>query len=141
LRGEAMQYVATAMRYGQVCSLESRNYDIMSLSSDVIGEELCVEGLLEFRYECVDSFCDESIWVWVGMAARAAIYSARHASLVGQDVLILKRASASRPSAEGIMASGCAALTGRTHGCTDQPANVKKSLANPEPSTHGTKRT
>jgi hypothetical protein len=32
-----------------------------------------------------------------------------------------------------------AALTGRTHGCTDQPANVKKSLANSEPSTHGTK--
>jgi hypothetical protein len=26
----------------------------------------------------------------------------------------------------------CAALTGRTHGCTDQPANVKKSLANSE---------
>src|SRR5437879_10652835 len=44
-------------------------------------------------------------------------------------------------SAEGIMASGlCAALTGRTHGCTDQPANVKKTLANSEPSTHGTKR-
>src|SRR6516165_11486688 len=40
------------------------------------------------------------------------------------------------------MASGlvCRA-TGRTHGCTDQPANVKKSLANSEPSTHGTKRT
>jgi hypothetical protein len=39
------------------------------------------------------------------------------------------------------MASGlCAALTGRTHGCTDQPANVKKTLANSEPSTHGTKR-
>src|SRR5258707_10051849 len=39
------------------------------------------------------------------------------------------------------MASGlCAALTGRTHGCTDQPANVKKSLANSEPSPHGTKR-
>ena len=36
------------------------------------------------------------------------------------------------------MASGlCAALTGRTHGCTDQPANVKKTLANSEPSTHG----
>jgi hypothetical protein len=35
------------------------------------------------------------------------------------------------------MASGlCAALTGRTHGCTDQPANVKKTLANSEPSTH-----
>src|SRR5205807_5738282 len=31
----------------------------------------------------------------------------------------------------------CAALTGRTHGCTDQPANVKKTLANSEPSTHG----
>src|SRR5262249_9107593 len=30
-----------------------------------------------------------------------------------------------------------AALTGRTHGCTDQPANVKKTLANSEPSTHG----
>jgi hypothetical protein len=40
------------------------------------------------------------------------------------------------------MASGlCAALTGRTHGCTDQPANVKKTLANSEPSTHGTKQT
>ena len=39
------------------------------------------------------------------------------------------------------MASGlCAALTGRTHGCTDQPANVKKTLANSEPSTHGTSR-
>jgi hypothetical protein len=40
------------------------------------------------------------------------------------------------------MASGlCAALTGRTHGCTDQPASVKKTLANSEPSTHGTQRT
>jgi len=40
------------------------------------------------------------------------------------------------------MASGlCAALTGRTHGCTDQPASVKKTLANSEPSTHGTSRT
>jgi hypothetical protein len=40
------------------------------------------------------------------------------------------------------MASGlCAALTGRTHGCTDQPANVKKTLANSEPSTHGTSET
>jgi hypothetical protein len=29
----------------------------------------------------------------------------------------------------------CTALTGRAHGCTDQPANVKKSLANLEPST------
>src|SRR5262249_53214021 len=29
-----------------------------------------------------------------------------------------------------------AALTGRTHGCTDQPAGVKKVLANSEPSTH-----
>jgi hypothetical protein len=37
------------------------------------------------------------------------------------------------------MASGhVTAQTGRTHGCTDQPANVKKSLANSEPSTHGT---
>src|SRR5215467_6523340 len=39
----------------------------------------------------------------------------------------------------------CPAVTstaqiGRTHGCTDQPANVKKSLANSEPSTHGTSR-
>src|SRR5215469_17471930 len=33
------------------------------------------------------------------------------------------------------------AQIGRTHGCTDQPADVKKSLANSEPSTHGTKRT
>src|SRR3984893_6146552 len=40
------------------------------------------------------------------------------------------------------MASGlCAALTGRTHGRADQPANVKKTLANSEPSTHGTKQT
>ena len=38
-------------------------------------------------------------------------------------------------------ANDAAALTGRTHGCTDQPADVKKSLANSEPSTHGTKRT
>jgi hypothetical protein len=28
----------------------------------------------------------------------------------------------------------------KTHGCTDQPAGVKKVLANPEPSTHGTNR-
>ena len=34
-----------------------------------------------------------------------------------------------------------AAQKGRTHGCTDQAANVKKALANGEPSTHGTKRT
>src|SRR5262249_25989377 len=33
------------------------------------------------------------------------------------------------------------ASKGRTHGCTDQPAGVKKVLANSEPSTHGTKRT
>jgi hypothetical protein len=40
------------------------------------------------------------------------------------------------------MASGLVRRAiGRTHGCTDQPANVKKSLANSEPSTHGTKRT
>src|SRR5262249_34765891 len=32
-------------------------------------------------------------------------------------------------------------LTGRTHGCTDQQCDVKISLANSEPSTHGTKRT
>jgi hypothetical protein len=45
-------------------------------------------------------------------------------------------------SAEGIMASGMrTALTGRTHGCTDQRRNVKIPLANSEPSTHGTKRT
>jgi len=31
-------------------------------------------------------------------------------------------------------------LTGRTHGCTDQQCDVKISLANSEPSTHGTKR-
>jgi len=30
------------------------------------------------------------------------------------------------------------ALTGRTHGRTDQQRDVKISLANPEPSTHGT---
>jgi hypothetical protein len=30
-------------------------------------------------------------------------------------------------------------FSARTHGCTDQPANVKKTLANSEPSTHGTK--
>jgi len=40
------------------------------------------------------------------------------------------------------MASGLVRRAiGRTHGCTDQPANVKKSLANSEPSTHGTKQT
>ena len=33
------------------------------------------------------------------------------------------------------------AQTGRTHGRTDQVCDVKKVLANPEPSTHGTKRT
>ena len=39
------------------------------------------------------------------------------------------------------MASGlCAALTGRTHGCTDQACGVRKVLANSEPSTHGTSR-
>src|SRR5260370_34026343 len=32
------------------------------------------------------------------------------------------------------------ASTGRTHGCTDQACDVKISLANPEPSTHGTFR-
>jgi hypothetical protein len=35
----------------------------------------------------------------------------------------------------------CAALTGRTHGCTDQPCDVKILLANPEPSTHGPSET
>ena len=41
------------------------------------------------------------------------------------------------------MASGHArtALTGRTHGCTDQRCDVKFGLANQEPSTHGTWRT
>ena len=35
-----------------------------------------------------------------------------------------------------------AASTGRTHGSTDQPCIIlKKTLANREPSTHGTKRT
>jgi hypothetical protein len=39
------------------------------------------------------------------------------------------------------MASGHVNRTkGRTHGCTDQPACVKKVLANSEPSTHGTAR-
>ena len=38
------------------------------------------------------------------------------------------------------MASGhVTALTGRTHGCTDQRRDVKILLANSEPSTHGTK--
>jgi hypothetical protein len=32
------------------------------------------------------------------------------------------------------------ASEGRTHGCTDQACYVKKVLANPEPSTHGTSR-
>src|SRR6516225_5773545 len=32
-------------------------------------------------------------------------------------------------------------LKGRTHGCTDQVCYAKILLANPEPSTHGTKRT
>ena len=37
------------------------------------------------------------------------------------------------------MASGhVTALTGRTHGCTDQQRDVKILLANSEPSTHGT---
>jgi hypothetical protein len=36
------------------------------------------------------------------------------------------------------MASGhVTALTGRTHGCTDQQRDVKILLANSEPSTHG----
>ena len=35
------------------------------------------------------------------------------------------------------MASVTAALKGRTHGCTDHAALVKKVLANSEPSTHG----
>ena len=36
------------------------------------------------------------------------------------------------------MASGHVNRTkGRTHGCTDQLAGVKKVLANSEPSTHG----
>src|SRR5262245_38111505 len=40
------------------------------------------------------------------------------------------------------MASGHGtALTGRTHGCTDQACDVKILLANPEPSTHGPKAT
>lgn len=40
------------------------------------------------------------------------------------------------------MASGHVNRTkGRTHGCTDQPAGVKKVLANSEPSTHGTSET
>jgi hypothetical protein len=30
---------------------------------------------------------------------------------------------------------------GRTHGSTDQACDVKKALANSEPSTHGTKQT
>ena len=39
------------------------------------------------------------------------------------------------------MASGHVNRTkGRTHGSTD-PCDVKKALANPEPSTHGSKRT
>jgi len=39
------------------------------------------------------------------------------------------------------MASGHGtALTGRTHGCTDQACDVKILLANLEPSTHGTSR-
>jgi hypothetical protein len=33
------------------------------------------------------------------------------------------------------------ALTGRTHGCTDQATRRDILLANPEPSTHGTTRT
>jgi|SRR5215471_12917557 hypothetical protein len=40
------------------------------------------------------------------------------------------------------MASGHVNRTkGRTHGCTDQPAGVKKVLANSEPSTHGASET
>ena len=33
------------------------------------------------------------------------------------------------------------ALKGRTHGCSDQRCDLKILLANPEPSTHGPKRT
>jgi transposase len=36
---------------------------------------------------------------------------------------------------------GIEACASSHHGCTDQPANVKKSLANSEPSIHGTKLT
>src|SRR6266480_5890080 len=36
-----------AMRCGQVCSPESRKYDVGPLSADVIGEELCAERLLK----------------------------------------------------------------------------------------------
>ena len=37
------------------------------------------------------------------------------------------------------MASGHASrIKGRTHGCSDQTCDVKKVLANTEPSTHGT---
>ena len=40
------------------------------------------------------------------------------------------------------MASGHANRSkGRTHGCSDQICNVKKVLANTEPSTHGTSAT
>jgi hypothetical protein len=54
----------------------------MSLSSDVIGEELCAERLLKssclgfgfeglgFRYECVGRFCGVSIWAWKALARR-----------------------------------------------------------------------
>jgi hypothetical protein len=39
------------------------------------------------------------------------------------------------------MASGHvkSASIGRTHGCSDQTCDVKKVLANAEPSTHGTR--
>ena len=40
------------------------------------------------------------------------------------------------------MATGhMTAQTGRTPGCSDQCCDVKIFLANPEPSTHGPKRT
>ena len=45
-------------------------------------------------------------------------------------------------SAEGIMASGHVNRTNRPNTWLHRPASdVKKTLANPEPSTHGTKRT
>ena len=34
-------------------------------------------------------------------------------------------------------AAKCAALKGRTHGCSDQCCKREEPLANPEPSTHG----
>jgi hypothetical protein len=65
-------------------------------------------------------------------AARAGSTSGSRCPIVARE-LTLERPSSAMPKA--VMRT---ALTGRTHGRTDQQCDVKISLANPEPSTHGT---